>query len=62
MKELNKNEARIKPPKRKTAKKSTGKTIRISSENYEFLRVKAFNEKTTLKELVDDILDKERYK
>lgn len=40
-------------------KSNKTKAIRINEENYEYLRVEAFKNKTTIKDLADAIIEKE---
>lgn len=40
-------------------KNNKTKAIRINEENYEYLRIEAFKNKTTIKDLADKIIEKE---
>lgn len=54
-----KNESNIKPPEKshlKSEEKSNTTAVRIGSEYYEILRTQAFNEKTSVRKLIDEIL------
>lgn len=54
-----KKESNVKPPEKnylKSEEKSNTTAVRISTEYYEILRQKAFNEKTSVRQLVDEIL------
>lgn len=47
-----------KQPPRKVVEKDVGKAVRIPTIYYDILREKAFKENTTIKSLLEDILDK----
>ncbi|MGH2081555.1 hypothetical protein ACRCJU_09530 [Aerococcus urinaeequi] len=47
-----------KQPPRKVVEKDVGKAVRIPTVYYDILREKAFKENTTIKSLLEDILDK----
>lgn len=48
---------KTKLPPKNLQKKDTTKTIRISERHYEALRNEAFNQRITMRELLDNILE-----
>lgn len=67
LKNLRLDDVKVNAPKRtelnksETEKKSSeAKTIRVSLENYEFLKRKAFEQDVSIKELADSTLDELR--
>lgn len=57
--DLKHNNMKTSLPKKSKVKSNKTKAIRVDEENYEYLRRKAFEEKTSIKDLADKIIEKE---